>query len=165
VTYVFSGEATSGEGQRSQATPTIPSYGFTPNTGNPQKQKSPARLQCEQKAQQQYQQAKSAAATNAWNGFKIGFGTTTAVNAAAGCAVGSGVGGALGTSIAEFTGAMSSFGGAAVGCFTGGVDAALNGLAPSILVGAISGGVSYLNDYSSATTAYNQAMQACSQIP
>ena len=130
-----------------------------------QQPKSPARQQCEQKAQQQFQQAKSAAATNAWNGFKIGFFTTTAVNAAAGCAIGGGVGAALGTTIAEFTGATSSFGGAAVGCFTGGVDSALNGLVPSMFVGGITGGASYLVDYSSAKSAYNQAMQACSQIP
>ena len=132
------------------------------NNGPP---KSPARQQCEQKAQQQFQQAKSAAATNAFTAAKYTFFVTEGFNAAAGCAIGAGVGAAFGTTVAEFTGGTSSFGGAGVGCFTGGVDMALNGLAPAALWGAVGGTISYLVDRNAAKNDYNQAMQACSQIP
>jgi uncharacterized protein RhaS with RHS repeats len=132
------------------------------NNGQP---KSPARQQCEQKAEQQYQQAKSAAATNAFTAAKYTFFVTEGFNAAAGCAIGAGVGAAFGTTVAEFTGGTSSFGGAGVGCFTGGVDMALNGLAPAALWGGVGGTISYLVDRNAASNDYNQAMQACSQIP
>jgi hypothetical protein len=110
-------------------------------------------------------QSTSAAATNAFTAAKYTFFVTEGFNAAAGCAIGAGVGAAFGTTVAEFTGGTSSFGGAGVGCFTGGVDMALNGLAPAALWGAVGGTISYLVDRNSAKNDYNQAMQACNQIP
>ena len=42
---------------------------------------------------------------------------------------------------------------------------ALNGLAPAALWGAVGGTISYLVDRNAAKNDYDQAMQACSQIP
>ena len=128
-------------------------------------QKSPARAKCEAKAEQKYNAAVGQAGSDFKKGFVAGVVGTSAINFAAGCAIGGGIGAAAGTTIAEFTGATSSFGGAAVGCFTGGVDATLNGFVPSLVNGALIGGGVYLWDRYSASSALKQDLQACSQIP
>jgi hypothetical protein len=131
----------------------------------PSKPESPARQMCEQKAQQQYSQAKVAAVNGATKGFLIGAGVTAGVQGAAGCAVGAAAGGILGGIGTIVLGGEGAFAGAPVGCAVGAVSAVLDGLPQSILVGAVTGGISYWSDTSAAGTAFKQTMQACSQIP
>jgi RHS repeat-associated protein len=131
---------------------------------SPGKPKSPARQQCEQQAAQAYAQEKSDAGADALKTGAITFGVVEVGFATGGCAVGGGAGFLLGSAIAEFTGGLSSFGGAAVGCFTGAVDMALNGLGPSVTLGLIGGGIGYGVARDSATTRYGQRMQNCSTL-
>ncbi len=134
------------------------------SSGTPQQPKSPARQQCEQQALQASAQEKSDAASDAVTVGALAFGAVEFGFGVGGCAVGAGAGLFVGTTIAEFTGGMSSFGGAAVGCFTGGVDMMLNGLMPSATAGLITGGIGYGVGRYSATRRYNQRMQQCSTL-
>jgi len=136
--------------------------GTATNNGPP---KSPARQSCEREAQQKYSQAKTAALNGAGKGFLIGGGVTAGVQGVAGCAVGAAVGGTIGAIATIIIGGEGAFGGAPVGCVVGGVSAVLDGLPQSVLVGTISGGISYFSDTSAAGRTLQQDLQACSRIP
>ena len=120
---------------------------------------------CVANAQNKYNQAKTQAKTGFWKGFAVGVGVTTTLNAAAGCAVGAGVSVFALNTLTEFTGARFSWQAGEVGCVVGGVDAALNGLVPSLVTGAVVGGIVYALDASDANSALKNDLQACSQIP
>ena len=129
-----------------------------PNDGPP---KSPARQDCEKKAQQKYSKAKAAAQISAEKGILIGWAVTAGLQGVGGCLVGSG----LGVSIGTLLGGVSVFGTTPVGCITGGVSAAVEGLPLSIPAGLVTGGVTYYLDASAAQERYQEDMKACSQIP
>lgn len=126
--------------------------------------KSPARQQCEKAAQQKLDNAKAAAATSAQEGFLLGVGVTEVAYFGAGCIVG-GLGSVVALDL--FTrgmGAEFSWGAAQVGCFTGGTDAAANGLVPAVVMGGLVGSVGYQMDLNAANAAFQQDMQVCSTI-
>jgi RHS repeat-associated protein len=132
---------------------------------NPPKPKSPARQACEQKAQQKLSSAKRGAFFNAANSTGLGLIVGAGVNGAAGCAVGAEVGGVVGLVATPFSAGASDFAGAPVGCVVGGTSAVLTNLAPNLGMSATVASAQYGLDVQSAQQAYNQDMQACSQIP
>ena len=136
--------------------------GDAANNGTP---KSPARQQCEQKAQQQLSSAKQGAFFSAVKSTGLGVLVGIGVNGAAGCVVGAGVGGTIGLIATPFSAGASDFVGAPVGCAVGGTSAVLTNLAPNLAMSATVASAQYGLDVNSAQQTYNQAMQACSQIP
>ena len=128
---------------------------------NPPTPKSPARRQCEQKAQQQYSQAQATALNKALLVALEGGAVTSGALGIGGCLVGSGIGAGIGALL----GGVGSFGTVPVGCITGGISAALDGLPVSVVAGTISALITYDLDVRAAQNNYQQAMQACSVIP
>jgi hypothetical protein len=74
----------------------------------------------------------------------VGAGVAVTGQAVAGCALGAGAGTILGGLATAFLGGAGAFGGAPVGCFTGGVSAVLEGLPQTVVYGIVGGGVTYL---------------------
>jgi RHS repeat-associated protein len=117
--------------------------GAQSSTNATQPKKSRARQDCQDKAEADYAQEKQDALNDAGNAGVATFAATEFAFGAFGCVLGSIGGAALGTTISEFTGGLSSFGGAIVGCVTGGVDMAANAVGPAVFTGAIGGAVGY----------------------
>jgi RHS repeat-associated protein len=127
--------------------------------------KSPARKQCEQNAQNTLSHAKLSAAISSIN--TVGWASIMggAVNFGAGCVTGAAIGGTIGVLATPLSAGASDFVGAPVGCVTGGVSAALEGLPTNLVMASAGASAEYAMKRSEATNAYNTAMSACTQIP
>jgi RHS repeat-associated protein len=131
--------------------------------------KSPARQQCEQKAQQKYANAKAALPGVAGRAGLLGFMVPFWGAAVAGCVggglVGGAVGGVGGEAVAGPPGAAAGgTGGFAAGCTAGAVGGMEAAILPSVGTMFVTGGVTYVWEGSVASNDLQIDMAACSQI-